>query len=98
MYRAQGLRRSGSAALDLCYVAAGRCDGYWEQPVQPWDLAAGMLLVTEAGGQATGLAGGPPDIYSGQLAATNGHIHAELLAALAAADDPTDLAAPQVGD
>jgi myo-inositol-1(or 4)-monophosphatase len=86
IWRAQGLRRGGSAALDLCYVAAGRSDGYWEQPVQPWDVAAGMLLVAEAGGQVTSLAGGPPNVYSGELAASNGRIHAELLAALAAAD------------
>jgi myo-inositol-1(or 4)-monophosphatase len=84
--RAQAVRRGGAAALDLCYVAASRCDGYWERPVQPWDLAAGMLLVTEAGGQVSSLNGGPPDVYSGELAATNGAIHAELLAALAAAE------------
>ena len=87
IWRAQALRRGGSAALDLCYVAAGRSDGYWERPVQPWDVAAGLLLVTEAGGQATSFSGGPPDVYSGELAATNGRIHGELLAALAAADD-----------
>lgn len=86
IWRAQALRRDGSAALDLCYVAAGRSDGFWERPIQPWDVAAGLLLVTEAGGQVTSFAGGPPDIYSGELAATNGRIHAELLAALAAAD------------
>ncbi|HLH26338.1 MAG TPA: inositol monophosphatase family protein [Chloroflexota bacterium] len=86
LWQAQAVRRGGSAALDLCYVAAGRADGYWEQPVQPWDVAAGLLLVTEAGGQATSFAGGPPDVYSGALVASNGRIHAELLAALAAAD------------
>lgn len=86
IYQAQALRRGGSAALDLAYVAAGRSDGYWEQPIQPWDVAAGLLLVTEACGQVTNLTGGPPDIYSGELCATNGHIHAELLAALAVAD------------
>ena len=86
IWRAQALRRDGSAALDLCYVAAGRSDGFWERPIQPWDVAAGLLLVTEAGGQATSFAGGPPDVYSGELAASNGHIHADLLAALADAD------------
>jgi myo-inositol-1(or 4)-monophosphatase len=83
-YRAQAIRRGGSAALDLCCVAAGRLAGYWERPVQPWDLAAGALLVTEAGGQLSSLAGGPPDLYSGELVATNGRLHAELLAILAA--------------
>ena len=86
IWRAQGLRREGSAALDLCYVAAGRADGFWERPIQPWDVAAGILLVTEAGGQATSLTGGPPDVYSGEVAASNGRIHAELIAALAEAD------------
>lgn len=85
-YHAQAVRRLGSAALDLCYVAAGRLDGYCERPVQPWDLAAGALLVQEAGGQVTDLAGGPLDIYRGEIAATNGRIHAELLAAIAGAD------------
>jgi myo-inositol-1(or 4)-monophosphatase len=86
IWRAQALRRGGSAALDLCYVAAGRADGFWERPIQPWDVAAGVLLVAEAGGQATSFAGGPPDIYSGEVAASNGRIHAELLAALTEAD------------
>jgi myo-inositol-1(or 4)-monophosphatase len=86
IWRAQALRRGGSAALDLCYVAAGRTDGFWERPIQPWDVAAGILLVAEAGGQATTFAGGPPDVYSGEVAASNGRIHAELLAALAEAE------------
>jgi len=86
MWRAQAVRRAGAAALDLCYVAAGRSDGFWERPLQPWDMAAGVLLVTEAGGRASGFSGGPPDVYSKELAATNGRIHGELLAALAEAD------------
>jgi myo-inositol-1(or 4)-monophosphatase len=77
------LRRSGSAALDLCYVAAGRCDGYWERPLQPWDMAAGALLVAEAGGRVTTLGGDPHDLNRREAVATNGWIHAALLAALA---------------
>jgi myo-inositol-1(or 4)-monophosphatase len=84
--RAQALRRDGAAALDLCYVAAGRADGFWERPLQPWDMAAGALLVREAGGRVTSFRGGPPDIYSAEIVATNGAIHDDLLAAIAAAE------------
>ena len=84
--RAQALRRDGSAALDLCYVAAGRADGFWERPLQPWDMAAGALLVAEAGGRVSSYGGGPPDVYSHEIVASNGLIHAELLAAIAAAE------------
>lgn len=84
--RAQALRRDGAAALDLCYVAAGRADGFWERPLQPWDMAAGALIVAEAGGHVSSFAGGPLDVYSGQIVATNSAIHAELLAAIAAAE------------
>lgn len=73
-----GVRRGGSAALDLAFVAAGRCDGYWERGIQPWDVAAGALLVLEAGGKVTGYDGSPCDLFSGRLLATNGHIHQEL--------------------
>ena len=82
----QALRRDGAAALDLCYVAAGRADGFWERPLQPWDMAAGALLVREAGGRVTSFRGGPPDIYSAEIVATNGAIHDDLLAAIAAAE------------
>jgi myo-inositol-1(or 4)-monophosphatase len=82
LYQAQAVRRLGSAALDLCYVAAGRLDGYWERPIQPWDVAAGALLVREAGGRTTNLASGPPDVYGSEIVATNGAIHDALLAAL----------------
>jgi len=85
-YRAQALRRGGSAALDLCYVAAGRCDGYWERHVRPWDLAAGALIVAEAGGRVTDFRGEPLDLYAGEAVASNGWIHAELLTALAEAE------------
>jgi myo-inositol-1(or 4)-monophosphatase len=76
--QAQGVRRGGSAALDLCYVAAGRTDGYWERPLNAWDMAAGVLLVTEAGGKVTSLNGVPHDIHDDQALATNGRIHREM--------------------
>lgn len=79
----QGVRRGGSAALDLAYVAAGRFDGYWERGIQPWDIAAGVLLVTEAGGSVSGYVGELLDLFAGRVVATNGHIHAQLLDELA---------------
>ncbi len=79
---AQGLRRAGAAALDLAYVAAGRLDGYWELSVKPYDIAAGVLLVEEAGGRLTDLYGHERE-YSGRtILATNGLIHDEALALL----------------
>jgi len=83
--RSQGVRRSGAAALDLCYVAAGRADGYWERFVRPWDVAAGTLIVAAAGGRVTDFRGGPFDVHCGEAVATNGTIHDELLGGLAAA-------------
>jgi myo-inositol-1(or 4)-monophosphatase len=77
--RAQGLRRTGSAALDLAYVAAGRFDGFWELKLHPWDTAAGVLMVREAGGRVTDFADSPLSIYGKELVATNGPIHRELL-------------------
>lgn len=77
------IRRVGSAALDLCYVACGRFDGYWECSLQAWDKAAGMLLVTEAGGKLSDFSGGPLTIYGKQNLATNGLIHAAMLRELA---------------
>jgi myo-inositol-1(or 4)-monophosphatase len=71
----QGIRRDGAAALNLCYVAAGRLDGFWERPLQPWDMAAGALLVREAGGTVTGFAGGPFDPFGNEVIATNGPLH-----------------------
>jgi myo-inositol-1(or 4)-monophosphatase len=82
----QALRRDGAAALDLCYVAAGRADGFWERHLQPWDLAAGALIVREAGGQVSDFRGGPLDLHGGEVVATNGRIHAELVATLRAAE------------
>jgi len=72
---AQGIRRGGSAALDLCYVACGRFDGFWEESLSPWDMAAGVLIVQEAKGRVTGYLGEAPDVESGHIIATNGRIH-----------------------
>ena len=80
--RAQGIRRTGSAALDLCYVAAGRFDGFWELKLHPWDTAAGTLMVVEAGGQVTDFKGGPFSIYRQEIVASNGFIHDAMLAVL----------------
>ncbi len=76
--RSQGIRRAGSAALDLCAVAAGRADGYWEFNLQPWDVAAGALLVAEAGGQVGAPDGGPLSLARPHILATNGRVHAEM--------------------
>ncbi len=82
---ARGVRRDGSAALDLCYVAGGRLDGYWELGLNPWDVAAGALLVSEAGGRVSDLGGGPLPASGRRIVASNGRIHAAMLALLAAA-------------
>jgi len=80
IYRqAQGVRRAGSAALDLCYVACGRFDGYWEFDLNPWDVAAGSLIVSEAGGKLSNFSGKNLDIYADEIMATNRLIHGELL-------------------
>lgn len=73
-----GVRRPGAAALDLAYVACGRCDGYWERGIHPWDIAAGVLLVKEAGGKVSAYDGGDLDLFSGKILATNGLIHDKL--------------------
>jgi myo-inositol-1(or 4)-monophosphatase len=80
--RARALRQTGSAALNLCYVAAGRLDGYWERGIQPWDVSAGALLVAEAGGQASNREGGPFNAHDRVVVATNGLLHQELVAIL----------------
>jgi myo-inositol-1(or 4)-monophosphatase len=80
--RAQAIRRAGSAAIDLAYVAAGRFDGFWELKLQPWDCAAGYLLVREAGGMVTNFKGEPGSIYDREVIASNGLIHRELLEVL----------------
>ena len=77
--RSHGVRRAGSAALDLCYVAAGRMEGFWEFNLNPWDTAAGVLIVEEAGGKVTNFQGGPFQIDSRETVATNGLVHQALL-------------------
>ncbi|HSE60240.1 MAG TPA: inositol monophosphatase family protein, partial [Nitrospiraceae bacterium] len=80
---AQGIRRTGSAALDLCYVAAGRLDGYWEVKLSPWDSAAGSVVLREAGGRITHFDGSPYSIYGKDLVASNGPLHPAMLQVLA---------------
>lgn len=84
--RSRAVRRLGSAALDAAYVAAGRLDGYFEAFVNPWDVGAGALLVTEAGGRVTSFDGQPYTVEHGEIVATNGAIHELLLGALRDAD------------
>jgi len=79
---ARAVRRDGSAALDLCYVAAGRLDGYWELKLHAWDVAAGALIVAEAGGRVSGLDGGPMPADGSEVVASNGRIHDQMLALL----------------
>src|SRR5918999_1086275 len=79
---AQGVRRDGSAALDLAYVAAGRFEGFWEEGLRPWDVAAGVLLVEEAGGRVTHYDGKPFHIYKPPIAVSNGLVHDAMLAVL----------------
>ena len=83
--KAQGIRRTGSAALDLCYVAAGRFDGFWEVQLNPWDMAAGSVIAREAGGRLTNFCGIDLSIYGGELVASNGRIHDAMLTTLSKA-------------
>lgn len=76
---AQAVRRDGSAALDLAYVACGRFDGFWEDGLNPWDIAAGALLITEAGGRITNFDNEPLDIYTKKVVASNGRVHDSML-------------------
>ncbi|MBI4965896.1 MAG: inositol monophosphatase [Desulfomonile tiedjei] len=82
LMKVQGMRRGGSAAMDLAYVASGRLDGFWELKLKPWDMAAGMLLVEEACGRVTDRTGRPTDVYTTSILATNGRIHDLLVEAL----------------
>jgi myo-inositol-1(or 4)-monophosphatase len=80
--RARGVRRAGSAALDLCYVACGRFDGFWEERLHPWDTAAGKLIVEEAGGKVTDFKGNKYSIYGKEILATNGFLHEDMIKVL----------------
>lgn len=80
--RAQAIRRAGSAALDLCYIACGRFDGFWELKLKPWDVAAGGLIIQEAGGELSDFKGSPFSIFSQETLASNGIIHKEMLGVL----------------
>ncbi len=77
--RARGMRRTGTAAIDLCYIACGRFDGFWELQLNPWDTAAGKVIVEEAGGKVTNYAGEPYSIYGRTIIASNGLIHQEMI-------------------
>ncbi len=79
MHASHTVRRLGAAAIDLAYVAAGYFEGFWELKLNPWDVAAGALLVTEAGGHITHIDGSPYSIYNQNILATNGHIHEEMV-------------------
>jgi myo-inositol-1(or 4)-monophosphatase len=80
VFTGQAIRRDGSAALDMCYLACGRFDGFWELKLRPWDTAAGLLILMEAGGVATRLDGSPYDIHQPDILASNGRIHGQMLA------------------
>ena len=84
LMEAQGVRRLGSAALDLAYVAGGQLDGFWEGSLNPWDMAAGALLVAEAGGRVTGYNGAKLDLYNKSIVASNGKIHDAMIALIGA--------------
>lgn len=82
LYRCQAVRRAGSAALDLCMVASGRYDGFWESGLSAWDVAAGALIVEEAGGKMSNYRGTAFDPYEREMLATNGRIHAPMMLVL----------------
>lgn len=79
LFKAQSVRRDGVAAIDLCYVACGRYDGYWELNLYPWDMAAGLLIIEEAGGRVTRYNDAPFSVYDKEICASNGKIHQEIL-------------------
>jgi myo-inositol-1(or 4)-monophosphatase len=79
MGHARGIRRDGAAALDLCYVAAGRLDAFWEERLHPWDMVAGSVIVEEAGGRVTRFDGTPTGLVADELLATNGRLHEAML-------------------
>ncbi len=88
MERCQGVRRAGAAAIDLAWVAAGNVDGFWEFHLQPWDIAAGALLIQEAGGRVTGMDGQPIDLRGARIVASNGHVHQAMLEVILHVRDP----------
>jgi myo-inositol-1(or 4)-monophosphatase len=79
LLRSRGVRRDGSAAIDMAYVACGRYDGFWEEGLNPWDVAAGKLLIEEAGGQLSAYDGSPLSVYEPPILASNGRIHSQML-------------------
>lgn len=81
--RSQGVRRCGAAALDLCMLAQGSLDGFWEAKLKPWDVAAGSLIIEEAGGRVSGFRGEQFDVKAGHVIASNGNIHQEMLTVIA---------------
>lgn len=83
MGEARAVRRDGAAALDLCYVAAGRVDGFWEERLQPWDMMAGILMIEEAGGRATRFDGSPLGLRADEIVAANPALHERMLEVLA---------------
>jgi myo-inositol-1(or 4)-monophosphatase len=84
LLKAQAVRRAGSAALAIAKVGVGRSDGFWERGLQPWDMAAGILIVGEGGGKTTDYGGAPPALEQRKLVATNGRVHDEILQVLRA--------------
>ena len=82
LIESQAVRRGGSAALDLCYTALGRVDGFWEIDLHPWDTAAGVVILEEAGGLVTDFSGDAFSVYGKQILASNGKIHEEMMAVL----------------
>ena len=87
VHHVQAIRRDGSAALNLCYVACGRFDGFWEISLHEWDVAAGWLIIEEAGGKITGLDGAPTTMVSEEMIASNGPLHDRLVKILASVED-----------
>jgi len=88
--RVQAIRQTGSAALNLCYIAAGRLDGYWERGISAWDVAAGAVIVAEAGGTVTDMCGGKFRSDDRQILASNGKLHNELLAVISSHEVPAE--------
>src|SRR5215218_5255517 len=86
--RVQAIRQTGSAALNLCYIAAGRLDGYWERGISPWDVAAGAVIVTEAGGTVSDMRGGQFRSDGREILASNGNLHGKLLDVIAVHEVP----------